>query len=451
MPTFPKTRWLLVLCLPALFTSITHGQSVAKVTPQEAGLSSTALRQIDVQLEQTVERKQVAGAVALLARDGKLAYFRAKGFQDVEAGKEMTTDTLFRIASMSKPVTSVAVMILVDDGRLRVTDPVSRYLPEFKNPKVLLPGSGGDSKLVPASREITIHDLLTHTSGLTYRFMAQNPFDQLYHKADICDGLTRPPFTLAENVRRLASLPLLHQPGSAFQYSLSTDVLGRLVEVISGRDLESFMRSRIFEPLGMNDTYFDLPGDKTSRLAVVYEPGPDKRIRRVGEEPVHASVGPFGPGDLVYCVTCPYRGQRGYCSGGAGLTSSAADYARFLQMLLNGGQWNGTRILKPETVREMTGNQIGDLPFMSPTDRFGYGFAIVGDAGKDQVAAAGSYMWGGFYNTGFWVDPKNKLVGVFMTQIYPSDQPGLFGDFMKLAYAALQSRGQDQQIKRDIP
>ncbi len=243
----------------------------------------------------------------------KLGYLRAKGFQDVEAGKEMTTDTLFRIASMSKPVTSVAVMILVDDGRLRITDPVSKYLPEFKNPKVLMPGSGGDSKLVPASREITIHDLLTHTSGLTYRFMAEKPFAEPYNKADICDGLTRPPFTMAENVRRLASLPLLHQPGRAFQYSLSTDVLGRLVEVISGQDLESFMRSRIFEPLGMNDTYFDLPTDKTGRLAVVYEPGPDKRIRRVGEEPVHNGISPRSAksttGELVYCVTCLYRGQ----------------------------------------------------------------------------------------------------------------------------------------------
>ena len=311
MPTFPKTRWLLVLCLPALLTPITHGQSLAKVTPQEAGLSSTALQQIDVLLEQAVERKQVAGAVALLARDGKLGYLRAKGFQDVEAGKEMTTGTLFRIASMSKPVTSVAVMILVDDGRLTVTDPVSKYLPEFKNPKVLMPGSGGDSKLVPASREMTIRDLLTHTSGLTYRFMAET-FRRTLSQGRHLRRAYSAPFTLAENVRRLASLPLLHQPGSAFQYSLSTDVLGRLVEVISGQDLESFMRSRIFEPLGMNDTYFDLPTDKTGRLAVVYEPGPDKRIRRVGDEPVQN-------GELVYCVTCPYRGQRGYCSGGAGL------------------------------------------------------------------------------------------------------------------------------------
>jgi CubicO group peptidase (beta-lactamase class C family) len=435
MPTFTKTRWLLVLCLPALLTPITHGQSVAKVTPtpQEAGFSSTTLQQIDVLLQQAVELKQVAGAVALLARDGKVGYLRAKGFQDVEAGKEMTTDTLFRIASMSKPVTSVAVMILVDDGRLAVTDPVSKYLPEFKNPKVLMLESGGagDSKLVPASREITIRDLLTHTSGLTYRFMAQKPFAELYHKADICDGLTRPSFTLAENVRHLASLPLLNQPGSAFQYSLSTDVLGRLVEVISGQDLESFMRSRIFGPLGMNDTYFDLPTDKTGRLAVVYEPGPDKRIRRVGEEPVHKE-------ELVYCVTSPYQGRRGYCSGGAGLTSSAADYARFLQMLLNGGQSNGTRILKPATVREMTSNQIGDLKFMSPTDRFGYGFGIVAGAGKDQVAAVGSYYWGGFYNTGFWVDPEKKLVAVLMTQLFPSDHLTLNEEFKKLAYAAVQ-------------
>ena len=306
---------------------------------------------------------------------------------------------------------------------------MSNYLPECKNPKVLMQGAESDSKLVPANREITIHDLLTHTSGLTYRFMAQEPFTELYRKADICDGLTRPSFTLAENVRHLASLPLLHQPGSAFQYSLSTDVLGKLVEVISGQDLESFLRTRIFEPLDMNNTYFDLPAEKTSRLAVVYEPGQDKRIRRVGEEPVQN-------GELVYCVTCPYQGQRGYCSGGAGLTSSAVDYARFLQMLLNDGQWNGTRILKPATVREMTRNQIEDLPCMSPTDRFGYGFGIVAGAGKDQVATVGSYYWGGFYSTSFWVDPEKKLVGVLMTQLVPSDHLTLQQDFMNLAYTA---------------
>jgi CubicO group peptidase (beta-lactamase class C family) len=431
MPTFSKTRWLLVFCLAALLTPFTLGQSPTKATPQEAGLSSQALQKIDELLQQAVERKQVAGAVALLARDGKLGYLTAKGFQDVEAGKEMTSDSLFRIASMTKPVTSVAVMILVDDGKLAVTDPVSKYLPEFKNPKALVPGSGGESKLVPASREITIHDLLTHTSGLTYRFMAQEPFAELYHKADICDGLIRPPFTMAENVRRLASLPLVHQPGSALQYSLSTDVLGRLVEVISGQDLETFMRRRIFEPLGMNDTYFDLPIDKIGRLAAVYEPGPDKRIRRIGDELVRK-------GELAYCVTSPYKGQRGYCSGGGGLTSSAADYACFLQMLLNGGQSNGTRILKPETVREMTSNQIGDLKFMMPTSRFGYGFGIVTGTGKDEVTTVGSYSWGGFFSTGFWVDPEKKLVGVFMTQFSPADRLTLYPEFQKLAYAAIQ-------------
>ena len=243
MSTFPKTRWLLILCVSLLLAPITHAQP-AKATPLEAGLSSSELEKIDALLAQAVERKQVAGAVALVARDGKLGYLRAKGFQDVEAGKEMANDTLFRIASMSKPMTSVAVMILVDDGKLSVTDPVSKYLPEFKNQKVLIPGTGGDSKLVPANRDITVHDLLTHTSGLTYRFMAQPPIVEHYHKADICDGLIRPGFTLAENVRRLAALPLLHQPGSAYQYGLSTDVLGRLVEVISDQSLESFMRKR---------------------------------------------------------------------------------------------------------------------------------------------------------------------------------------------------------------
>jgi CubicO group peptidase (beta-lactamase class C family) len=261
--------------------------------------------------------------------------------------------------------------------------------------------------------------------------MAQKPFVELYSKADICDGLTRPTFTLAENVRRLASLPLLHQPGSAFQYGLSTDVLGRLVEVVSGQDLETFCRNRIFAPLGMNDTYFDLPAEKIGRLAAVYEPGPDKRIRRVGEEPVHKDP-------LIYCVTSPYRGQRGYYSGGAGLTASTADYARFLQMLLNGGQSNGVRVLKPETVREMTSNQIGNLKFMLPNERFGYGFAIVTVASNDQPFSVGTYAWGGFYNTGFWVDPQKKLVGVLMTQIFPADHLTLYRDFNKLAYAALQ-------------
>jgi len=432
MPTPSKTRWLLVLWFLALISPTTYGQSLAEASAREARLSSSALQEIDALLQQGVERKQIAGAVALLARDGKIGYLRAKGFQDVEAGKEMATDSLFRIASMTKPVTSVAVMILADDGRLQVTDPVSKYLPEFKNPKVLRPGPGGDSRLVPANRELTIHDLLTHTSGLTYRFLARKPFVDLYGKADICDGLTRPPFTLAENVRRLASLPLLHQPGSAYEYGLSTDVLGRLVEVVYGQDLETFCRSRIFEPLGMNDTFFDVPAEKVGRLAVVYEPGPDKRIRRIGEEPVHKDP-------LIFCVTSPYRGQRGYCSGGAGLTASTADYARFLQMLLNGGQWNGVRILKPETVRQMTSNQIGDLKAtFPPSDHFGYGFGIVAAASKDQPASVGSYAGGGFYYTYFWVDPQKKLVGILMTQISPPDQLTLHRDFTKLAYAAIQ-------------
>ncbi len=423
-------RWFLALCMTALPITVACGQSTKNETPQDAVLATPSKQQIDLLLEQAVESNQVAGVVALIAHDGKVSYLQAQGLQDVEANKEMTTDTLFRIASMSKPVTSVAVMILVEEGKLKVTDPVSKYLPEFKNPKVLMPGSGSDSKLVPASREITVHDLLTHTSGLTYRFMAQEPFTEFYQKAGICDGLTRPSFTLAENVRRLAALPLIHQPGSAFQYGLSTDVLGRLVEVISGQDLESFMRSRIFEPLEMKDTHFDLPTDKTGRLAAVYESGPDKLIRRIGEEMVQN-------GELFYAVTYPYQGQRGYCSGGAGLTSSVADYARFLQMLANGGHLNGTRILQPETVREMTCNQIGDLQFMSPNDRFGYGFGIVSGVDKDQVAAGGAYYWGGFYGTSFWVDPEKKLIGILMTQ-HRADNLTLHDDFKRMVYSAIE-------------
>jgi CubicO group peptidase (beta-lactamase class C family) len=343
----------------------------------------------------------------------------------------MATDTLFRIASMTKPVTSVAVMMLADEGKLQVTDPVSKYLPEFRSPKVL-PTMG--SELVPAKREITIHDLLTHTSGINYRFASKGRQLELYREAGINDGLTTTDLTLAENVRRLAGLPLAHQPGAAWTYGLNTDVLGRVVEVASGQDLETFVRERICKPLRMNDTSFTLPPEKRNRLAALYKPTePDKTIERVGD-------GLHKINELIYAPDYPYHGAKAYPSGGAGLVSTAADYSRFLRMLLNGGELDGARVLKPETVRQMTRDQLGGLdnPFGVHGGKFGYGFGIVTEGGKSKSpASVGSYSWGGIWNTFFWVDPEKQVVGVVMTQLYPNGHLGLGAEFQKRAYEAL--------------
>jgi CubicO group peptidase (beta-lactamase class C family) len=436
MKPLPFSPWLFAAALAALAGPPALADDLPQTGPEQVGLSPARLGRMDALLDRAVRQKHIAGAVALLMRHGKVAYFRPFGQRDAETHQPMTPDTIFRIASMTKPVTSVAVLILVDEGKLRLTDPVSKYLPEFKTPRVLVPGRSskrGDFRLVPAERGITVHDLLTHTSGLTYRFFGRPHLAELYRKAGVSDGLAPTEGTIADEVKRLAGLPLLCQPGRAWEYGLSTDVLGRLVEVVSGKDLATFFRERIFEPLRMRDTYFFLPAGKRDRLAALYRPGPDRKIVRVGEEPVQA-------GALVYSAALPYRGPRTYFSGGAGLVSTAADYARFLRMLQGGGKAGGARLLKPETVRRMTRNQVGNLrPWIREHgDGFGYGFGVVTAGQKDRGAVSpGTYSWGGIYNTYFWVDPHKQLIGILMTQIYPSNHLTLRRDFQKLAYEAL--------------
>ena len=290
-------------------------------------------------------------------RQGRLPGDR--GPRDAEAGLPVDEATIYRIASMTKPVTSVAVMMLLEEGKLGLDDPVSRYLPEFRAPTVLCAGPRRrrGAATVPARREITIRDLLTHTSGLSYRFLDRPGLGRLYAASGVSDGLSETPGTVADNVGRLARLPLLHQPGTAWEYGLSTDVLGRVVEVASGRTLDEFFRERIFGPLRMEDTSFVVPEAKRHRLAALYTPGPDKAIRRVGPGPVEA-------GALVYSATYPTRDGSTYFSGGAGLCSTIGDYARFLQMLLNRGELDGVRLLKPETVELMTAQ-----PDRGPADR----------------------------------------------------------------------------------
>jgi CubicO group peptidase (beta-lactamase class C family) len=428
----PGFAWIAVACLP--FAAVA-GEGLPRGDARAGGFSPERLEKVRALLEDAVGRKQVAGGSALVARRGKVVYQAAAGMQDVEAGRPIDGSTIFRIASMTKPVTSVAVMVLHDDGKLRLEDPVAKYLPEFEDMKVLVPSADGKAfELVAAERAITVHNLLTHTSGLSYRFINPPQLGRLYVEAAVSDGLVETPGTIGDNVKRLARLPLLHQPGTAWDYSLSTDVLGRLVEVVSGRTLDAFFRERIFRPLKMDDTHFILPKSKRARLATLYTPGEDNVIHRAGTEPVQA-------GPLVYSATYPLWDDGTYYSGGAGLCSTIGDYARFLQMLLNRGELDGARVLKAETVDKMTRDQLGGLTFQPGPhgDGFGYGFGVVTERNRGSDAAGvGAYSWGGFFYTYFWVDPRRELVGILMTQTYPNGHLRLREDVKRLTYEALE-------------
>jgi CubicO group peptidase (beta-lactamase class C family) len=419
------------------------GDQVSPVQSQDAGLSSQSLARVHRLLEDSVAQKQVAGAVALVLRRGKTAYADAVGSSDVEAMAPMSQDTIFRIASMTKPVTSVAVMMLADQGKLDLSDPVSLYLPEFKFPIVAarrtdargksLPASMRDSySLISAYRPITIRDLLRHTSGLTYRFWGRPFFGTLYENAGICDGLTQTDHSLEKNVKLLAGEPLMFQPGTAWEYGLSTDVLGRLIEVVSGQSLDAFFNQRMFNPLNMRDTHFVVPESKRLRLAAVYEPSPNQTIVRTGE-------GPTVKGALVYSTNLPYRPTPGYYSGGAGLVSTANDYGRFLQMLLNHGELDGARLLRPETVDSMTRDQTGmPLSIGVHGQGFGYGFGVVTHSnGAKSDDSVGTFSWGGIYYTHFWVDPKRELIGILMTQTYPNGHLKVAAEFHRLVNEAV--------------
>ena len=418
----------VLIAKAALVDGLTKPQAKA------AGLVTAKLKRLDALLQEAVDRRQIAGGVALLARRGRIGHLSAIGWRDAESHTPMTTDTLFRIASLTKPITSVAAMMLVEEGKLRLDDPVSKFLPDFRYARVGVPNwMGWNLQDVPAWREITIRDLLTHTSGLSYRLWGIQPWSGLYRQAGVSDGLLHPPGTCLDNVRRLARLPLLFQPGCLWGYGLSTDVLGVVIEAASGQDLATFFRQRIFEPLNMHDTFFFVPVEKKSRLASLYLRDVDGRRRRVGDEPVAA-------GELQFSATSCCEAGGKYHSGGAGLVSTAADYARFLQMLLAGGELDGVRLLQPATVEQMTKNQIGYLHTYIPQygDRYGYGVGIrTADDLSGDPASIGSYAWGGLFHTYFWVDPEKELIGMMMLQLFAVGDLPLRQEFKQRAYECL--------------
>ena len=422
--------WLLLalMVLPARAQSLPRGDAAAeKISIAKLDAFTTVLRDM-------VDRKQIGGASALVARNGKVVYFAAVGLADSDGAKLVAEDTIFRIASMTKPITSVTAMTLVEEGKLNVGDPVSKYLPEFKQAVVITDAKSGATRA--AAREITIHDLLTQTSGITYRFMSKPGVGPLYLKSNVQDGLSESPISLGENCRKIAGIPLLNDPGAAWEYGLNTDVLGRVIEVASGQTLSEAFEKRVLKPLKMEDTFFVVPEAKRSRLSAVFMPDLQKgSIAKVGIEPVVS-------GPLVWTTTYSTK-ESGYFSGGAGLCSTAGDYARFLQMLLNGGELDGVRVLKKESVDEMLKNQIGDLKvgFGMHGDKFGYGFGIMSEKAdrKDgDPAPVGTFSWGSFYHSYFWGDPKNKVIAVLNTQTWPSGHLKSREEFKKAVYEAVE-------------
>jgi CubicO group peptidase (beta-lactamase class C family) len=414
---------LLFLLLVSGFCA---AQELPTAKPESVGLSSERLERIGNEVQRSIDNKRIAGAVTLVMRHAKVAWFKAQGMSDREAGKPMRTDAMFRICSMSKPITSVAVMMLYEQGKFLLDDPISKYLPEFKNPKVLVKPASGEPYTIPATREITIRDLLRHTSGLTYQWNAD--LGPVYEKANVASGILQYDGTIADSVKNLAALPLLFNPGDRFEYSLSVDVLGRLVEVVSGMPFDQFLRTRIFEPLGMKDTYFFPPENKLDRLATAYTYYAGKGLNRFPDTPIRE--GPF-----VYSADYPSRGPKKLFSGGAGLVSTAEDYARFCQMMLDDGKAGNTRLLSRKTVELMTHDQLGKI---ASDFAFGLGFGIDGVKGPlSELGSVGEYNWGGFFYTGFTIDPKEQLIVIFMAQLHPAGDLTLDHEVNALAYQAI--------------
>ena len=404
----------------------------AITTPEDVGLSSERLQRIARAIQKSVDDGRIAGGVSLVARHGKIAYFQAVGMADRENHKPMRTDSIFRVCSMSKPLTSAAVMMLYEEGRFELSDPVSDYLPEFKHMKVLDPPWPQDKtsppgKLVDAKHPITIFQLLTHTSGLTYPW---NPrVGKAYQDAHVGSGIKQQDGTIGDAAKRLATIPLLFEPGEYWEYSLSDDVLGRLVEVVSGMPFDRFLQERLFQPLGMADTYFYPPKDKLPRLVAAYAYDEQKGLRPILDGQVQEE------GGFDYTADYPYNGPHTYFSGGGGLCSTAEDYYRFCQMMLNKGELNGVRILSRKSVELMSQNHVQGKP---DGNGYGLGFGVENESIQlKELGSVGTFYWGGFYYTSFVIDPKEDLIAIFMGQMNPAGGLDLSSKAITLAYQAI--------------
>lgn len=402
---------------------------LVQAKPQDVGLCPQRLARVDAWREALVADGKLAGATTFVARRGQVVHCASSGQADLARGTAMRPDTIHRIYSMTKPLTSLAILMLYEEGRFQLDDPISRFLPAFRSMRVATGGSRGKIDTVPAMRQITFRDLLTHTSGLTYGFMQSGLVDAQYREQGI--DFQTAECSLGELVEKLASLPLIAQPGSEWNYSVATDVLGHLVAVVSGQSFENFLRERVLQPLRMTDTDFHVPEAKHDRLAANYARGADGRPVLVDDP-----------------ATSRYRSPRALCSGGGGLVSTAADYWRFCQLMLKKGELDGVRLLGRKTVELMTANHLrGDMAAMGqPTWSestaegigFGLGFSVTLDPARAQILGTpGEYAWGGAASTAFWIDPGEDMAVILLTQLMPSSAWPLRRELRVLTYQAV--------------
>jgi CubicO group peptidase (beta-lactamase class C family) len=414
--------FLVVLVLPLLVLPITTF-ALSPASPEEVGLSKERLARIAPVLSRQIEAKSFPGAVAIVVRKGRIAYFETVGQLDPATGTSMSKDAIFRLYSMTKPFTSVAAMMLVEEGRLRLPDPIGMYLPQLAKLEVAVRTTDASGKpaytTVAAERPVTVYDLMRHTSGIVYGAFTPNAhIKELYTKANVAWAGVTP----QEQIEAFSKVPLAHQPGTAWEYSMSTDVVGRIIESVTGMPLGRFLEERVFRPVRMPDTTFHVPADKTRRIAQAFA------TDRASGNPIR-----------LHDVTVAPKND----AGGAGAAGTAIDYARFLQMLANGGEIDGQRLLSRTIVRHMTSDHLGDIKpahqLLAPGYGFGLGFAVRrADGLNGAPGSAGEYTWGGAGGTSFWVDPKEQLVAVLMTQAQPGPWQREFKElFRQLVYQSI--------------
>jgi CubicO group peptidase (beta-lactamase class C family) len=418
----PRT---VLVSIAILFISSLGQSQVIQTGTKNNTVDYERLAKIDGLVNEYISKNWLTGAVSIVIKDNQVVQYKGYGYADVATKKPMKNDAIFRIMSQTKAITSIGIMILYEQGKLLLDQPISDFIPEFKHPVVLDKFNDADTTYttIPATSEITIRQLLTHTSGLDYTDIGSSKVAAIYSKNHIPSGLGYFDADLLERMKALGKLPLSFQPGTKWQYGLNSDLLGCLIEVISGMNLEDFLRKNIFEPLGMKDTYFNVPSSKADRLATVYTEDASNKIIPWSHEFRHI--------DPDY----PLMKKR-YFSGGAGLSSTAFDYAIFMQMLLNGGKYNGHQILGKRTVEMITSGQLKEGMFGD--DNMGLGFGITSERSAAKGPRnAGSFEWGGYYGTTYWADPKSKLVCLFMTQQNPNSHGDLEGKFEAIVYSSL--------------
>lgn len=412
---------LVLISLNFSFSQSTKNFVNAK--PESVGMSSERLARIDSFMNNCVQNQFIPGSVVFIARNGKIVFYKAYGYDDIDKKTPLKKDHIFRIASQTKAITSIAALMLYEEGKFNLDDPVSYYIPEFKNPTILDTFNEKDSSYTtkPAKKEITIRQLFTHTSGIGYAGIGTKEMNAIYAKAGIPSGVGNSKEILSEKMKILGKLPLMHEPGEKFTYGLNSDLLGYLVEIWSGMSLDEFFRKRIFIPLGMNDTYFYIPKEKHSRLTILYEEKNGKLQKMTSNV----------EGDPNYPL---HEGT--YYSGGGGLSSTIEDYAKFLQMILNGGTYNGKRLLGKKTIELLLTNQISQK--VSESRQFSLGFGLETPL-NDHLSplSVGSFSWGGMFNTQYWADPKEHIVGLIYTQIWPTTKGRIADKFKALVYQAI--------------